>query len=453
MCADPSSDETRVTVMGPSVSGLRLVARAALANGALPATALITAPLLARALSPAGRGEMTAIYTPSVLAGAVCLVGLQWVTSVLAGRRHLDLRQTQRIFVLGLAASVVACVGLWILAPVLLPGAPHAQFLLRMTALLIPPFQLLHIYRGAVLGLRLYHGVNRERWTSALSRLALVVGLFVTGTLSVTSAVLVLVATPVIGGLVLVVLTWSTVVGEIRGSEGEPGKGRWRTLLSSSSRSWAGDVVNVMNGRLDQAMMAPLTTATQLGLYSVAVTLAELPIQLAEAVRAIAFAESNSRDSAAIIARATRLLLALLVVLAVLLGVISHLAVPLVFGQEFSEARGMVWVLLVGTVPLAGSSVVGSGLMTLNRQGQQAVAQLTGLVLAVGGILVLVPLMGGMGAAVVSVAVYTLVFGLLVFRFSRASGIPARACLILQGGDVRWIRQQRSRRIQDAVNR
>jgi O-antigen/teichoic acid export membrane protein len=205
-------------------------------------------------------------------------------------------------------------------------------------------------------------------------------------------------------------------------------------------------MISVFNGRADQAVMASLTTPAQLGLYSVAVTVAELPQQVAEAIRSVAFAESNHRADMAIIARAARLLLFLISGIGLGLGLAASALLPLLFGESFAGALPMMWVLLVGTVSLAGASVIGSGLVAINRQGRQALAQVSGLVLAMCGLFVLVPLLGGLGAAILTAVAYTIIFGLMLLFFRRETGIPVRDCVVPQRQDVAWLRKQWGRR-------
>jgi hypothetical protein len=73
-------------------------------------------------------------------------------------------------------------------------------------------------------------------------------------------------------------------------------------------------------------------------------------------------------------------------------------------------------------------------------------AEVTGLVVSVAGLFLAVPVLGGLGASMVSAATYTAVFALLLWFFHRAAGIPVRSCLIPQDGDLEWIRQQWRRR-------
>ncbi len=97
---------------------------------------------------------------------------------------------------------------------------------------------------------------------------------------------------------------------------------------------------------------------------------------------------------------------------------------PLLFGPEFTAAVPMALVLLAANVPLSTTIVLSSGLQGDGAPLIPSIAEGIALVITVVGLIVLLPPLGGMGAAIVSLAAYSssCVFQLVVAR--RRMGVP-----------------------------
>src|SRR3954465_10355366 len=93
------------------------------ANMFIPATALITGPILARALGPEGRGIFAAVTTPLLLASLLGTLGLQDALTQFLARRGLTpvsgLRHAAAALLPCTLVSTAGLVGLafWLFAP------------------------------------------------------------------------------------------------------------------------------------------------------------------------------------------------------------------------------------------------------------------------------------------------------------------------------------------------
>jgi Na+-driven multidrug efflux pump len=96
----------------------------------------------------------------------------------------------------------------------------------------------------------------------------------------------------------------------------------------------------------------------------------------------------------------------------------------------------MIWMLLLAGFPLAGGVVLGSALTSFGRPGYTAWAQLVALVITVPGLFLLLPSMGGVGAALVSLLSYTASFLMLVVVTWRQFGARPAALLLIRPADV-----------------
>jgi Na+-driven multidrug efflux pump len=102
----------------------------------------------------------------------------------------------------------------------------------------------------------------------------------------------------------------------------------------------------------------------------------------------------------------------------------------------------MAMVLLVASVPLAGATVLSTALQADGTPLIPTIAEGIALIVTVVGLALLLRPLGGMGAAIVSLAAYSasFVFQLLVAR--RRIGAPLSAFLVPTRADAHWIRSR-----------
>jgi O-antigen/teichoic acid export membrane protein len=206
--------------------------------------------------------------------------------------------------------------------------------------------------------------------------------------------------------------------------------------LARESVTYAGsEIAESASNRLDQILMVSIIGAHSAGYYSVAVSLAALPIIIGHAVGASVFrdaAHDADRSRYSVASRAVRSALMFGCVSSALLAALSPWLVPWVFGSGFEGALTPVLILQLGA-PAAVSGYVATVLLgAQNRGGQMTVAQISGLLVGIGALYVLGPPLGAIGASIASVVGYWLVFiaALAMLRLSPRE-------LLIRPGDVR----------------
>lgn len=200
--------------------------------------------------------------------------------------------------------------------------------------------------------------------------------------------------------------------------------------LNYGVRAHMGHVVHLFNYRADILMLTLLTGQTAaVGLYDVAVTLAERLWTVSQSVSMVLLPRAASPESD----EATRRHLTPLITRHVLWGsmamaIVVFLFAPwvirLLYGEEFRESALALRILLIGIVMLAAGRIVasdlaGRGLPEINaRLG--VVASASNLILNA----ILIPRMGFSGAAVASAVSYTLLTLLIANAYHRIVRVP-----------------------------
>jgi O-antigen/teichoic acid export membrane protein len=166
-----------------------------------------------------------------------------------------------------------------------------------------------------------------------------------------------------------------------------------------------------LNGYLDQLVLSQTVPSSDLGRYTVAVSLTSLPIPLVSAIGNVGFPRLAERR---VVTGATRRLQMLAVLasaglaagMLVPLALIAFWLVPFVFGAGYRGAVPLLWILTPGAVFLACGQVVGDLLRGRNHPSVVAWAQGLAAVFTVALLLALLPVVGVAGAAIASTISY-----------------------------------------------
>lgn len=441
---DPSShaDMTPPTV-DPSrtPSGLnvgRNVLTTLVGNLFPPISALMTAPVLAHALGVAGRGELAAAMAPYLLLTTVAVIGIPEAATYSIARQSSIARWVTRRGVAIVAALGLAAVGALIpLAGWLGGGQPHTTKLIILAAIAITPALCLGVVRGTASGLHLWRIIARERLITSAARLLGIGGLAVSANLTPTSATLIMVITPVIGGLAYVPMLRTISQPPTPATGTLP---RFNPILRYGIKVWLGAISGILLVRVDQALLTPLAGSLQLGLYVVAVTVGEIPLVVNSAVRDVTFATESKQTSVGRVTAAARISSSACMAIGALLLAVTPLAVPVVFGNEFRAAVPATIILLIATMVGTPGSVAGAGLSGRGRPELRSASLIVACVVNFGLLLMLVPDFGAIGAAWATLAGNLLSSNLNIVFMHRLYDIPVKDFFGLRRSDIRLLR-------------
>jgi O-antigen/teichoic acid export membrane protein len=175
-------------------------------------------------------------------------------------------------------------------------------------------------------------------------------------------------------------------------------------------------------------------TASELGLYAVALTVANGPLILVQTIANIAFpkisAEAKLPGKVEVFGRYLRLAVAVVLAVDVVLWALNAWLVPLLFGAAFAPAVAIANLCLVGLVPFAVKLLCAAALKACDRALAIPRAELWGLVAVAPSLVLLVPRFGLLGAAASLVIAQTVTAVLLARRLGREFDIhPLRVML------------------------
>lgn len=359
--------------------------------------------LVARSLGVEGRGDYAAVVAWFGFTLIVGEIGQTAATTYFVARheslaRHYMATSRNMMIATGALATVLGMA----LAP-LLGGREN---------------ELVHAYRlcfaacvPAFLGATYTSGLqaahirtwNAIRLLQPASYLCVIAVMFMTGRLTLTSAVFALL------GSVTVQAVVSFRLASRRGlTGGRADMALAREMTSYGVRQVAASVPAAVNTRLDQLVLSQAANSATLGSYAVATTISSLASPVVAAVGSVMFPRlaSGTGGDSALIRRVVKVTWVLAIGISLMVALAARWVVPIAFGESFRPAIKLVWYLTPGGIFLAVGLVAGDLLRGNRLPGVVARAQLVGALVTVALVGALIPPFGAEGAAIASSVAY-----------------------------------------------
>lgn len=306
----------------------------------LPAVGLLTAPLLARALGPEGRGQLAGILQPLVLASAIAALGIPSATIYFVGKKYSVRSITSIARLISAGTTSLVAIALLVYATTVSNkiGVNLLELLIIWAAFL--PSAFIATRRATLQGLLSYRYIDAERALGAIFRVLVVVALWGSGTSSAVAFAVGYMTAGLIASSVLYLPRYQTKMGAHIQS---------RKFFNYALKSSFGTIAVVISGRLDQALLPAAVGSVELGYFSVAVAVAEVPMIVSAVASRNVMAESSAGYSNG------RILQTIVLGFVALSSVVSAIylsaptVVPYLFGHAFVESTKIVQILLLSS--------------------------------------------------------------------------------------------------------
>lgn len=387
--------------------------------------------LLARLLGPGGRGAYYLVsLTPAVLI-SIGQFGLPSALSFFAGRGRSVSALLRTALTVGVVLAVALIIGTLAALPWLegsvLRAAPGD---LVRVALISLPFQFVASFVGSVLiGRQVMRNYNLILVTQSLIALAVTLFLVAWLGLGVLGAVIGNILVAVVGA-VAVAIEGRRLVKDQRGGGGGI---RGSELLGYGMRLYPASITGFLNYRLDVYLLGWLLgDAVQIGLYSMAVSLAELIFFIPDSVATVFFpriAASERLSADQMTPLVCRFTVLLTVAASLALIPAAYIAVRVIL-PAFVNCLPAFLVILPGVVALSVSKILSSYVSGLGLPLPVAVASGVALVVNVVANVILIPIAGIVGASAASLISYATHAVILVYASARLSHQSPLAFLV-----------------------
>jgi O-antigen/teichoic acid export membrane protein len=200
-----------------------------------------------------------------------------------------------------------------------------------------------------------------------------------------------------------------------------------KKMITFGTKVQLGAISQLANLRLDQALMAALLPASQLGLYVVAVSAANIARTIPSAARTVLTPYVAAQEYAHIDRRALAEQLQKYWIINLITGlmllIILPFVIPLVFGAEFRAAVLPAVILVLATICLGGKEILSGTTYGLGTPELVSQSEIVSLVFTFFALLLLLPLYGIVGAAFATLISYAAAVAFLAFQVQKRHGL------------------------------
>jgi O-antigen/teichoic acid export membrane protein len=362
---------------------------------------LITGPLVARALGPAGRGEYAAVLIYAGFTTTIVGLGITKTVNYSLQTLRADpgklLGGILRFSVLALLPAAAIAV---VVQATVMQGFSSTAQVGSVLLVTIAPLGILQLCLTSFLISEGALGVlARVQAAPLLINAAGVITLALLGELTLGSYLAVTLVS------ILVPLAMTSTSVRVRPRRG----GRLGPQLRFGLRAYPGSLASMANGRLDQALIAPFLGAADLGYYAVAVSLANIPLGVVQAVAARGVSQVGQEGGGldpVLAGEVVRRGIVVTAIVSLAVAAVVPAFIPVVYGADFVESLPLTLILLAGTVALGVTSTTAFCLNLAGRPGATSIAEVFTVVVTAVALLVLLPTLGVLGAALASVLAY-----------------------------------------------
>jgi len=394
--------------------------------------------LVARALGPDGRGVYALFLLSAAIAQGVLGLGMNVSAVYYLGKRQATVSRIVGNGEIIVVASGAICALLVLLAwPVLGDtfvdhGVPYWTF-----AFVVPLFVNYGLLVAVLQGTSRFLSMNAIILAQPIVQFGLLGAGMTLGDVDTTNAVLywsggtfaaTLLALALLGRPALRLPEWLRV-----------DRTGLREQVRFGLRGQVGNVMQLLNYRLDQYIVLLFVNTAGVGIYAVAVGLTQSVWFFANAVatvllpRLTATDEADAARTTPLVCRTTLLVSALS---ALALAAVSP-AVLMLFGHAYRPSLTPLFWLLPGTVALAGSKILTSYVFSQGYPGTNSLITIAALAVTIVADFALIPPFGVAGAAAASTLAYGAHFALSLLAYRRVSGGSIRDAVIVRGEDLR----------------
>ena len=398
-------------------------------NLAVAVLALVNILIISRALGPAGRGDVAFLSAIVYLTANLAALGINEANANYgAAEPEARAALATNSVVLAVLFSALANAVVLILIAVFPAVGGDVSRTLLLISLATVPVLIIGFYLQYLIQADYRFVVTNIAWLLSPVTNVVVNGTFaVAGALTVQSAVI----TNLVGqGLTSVMLFWYAAT-RFSGF-GRPSMPIAVRSLRFGVRSHAGRIMLLGNYRLDQWLLGAISGSRQLGLYSVAVSWAEVLFYLPTAIAAsqrpdlVRASRAEAAEHAAFVYRAATIVT---VFLAGGLIAAAPILCVTIFGEDFRGSIVDLRILALGAFGIVALKQLGNALTAQSRPTLASAAISVGFVSTLVLDILFIPPWGGVGAALASTISYTVAGVAVIVIFARALGVPSTALL------------------------
>jgi O-antigen/teichoic acid export membrane protein len=190
-------------------------------------------------------------------------------------------------------------------------------------------------------------------------------------------------------------------------------------MLTYSMKIWFGDISQLANSRIDQFLIGGILSSKDLGIYTVAVSIAKFTSVVADAVRTIMLPSVTNKNSLQEKVTETLSFYKKYWIFSVFFHAIFALSLPIlilfVFGNAYSESIIICQILVVGSFFINAKTVLGGGVLGMGFPEIMSFVEIAGMITSLIFSVLMIKFYGLIGVSVAIAFSYFCQFIALTF--------------------------------------
>lgn len=408
-------------------------------------TGFVLSIISTRILGLAGRGDFAILLNTANFLNLILGFSLASATVNIISSNKAPLRNTINTFVLALLLLTLLCVMVLVVFPFsafdfLLPKK-LSLFFSQFTLLLLFISTVFNVFFNSVLSAnKLFE--TQQRMNIVLLLVSLVLNLIVfylhkQQAVSFIAFVVFYVFMNVLPALV----TYAVYCVKIRPSFSFsfltfP---QLKFALSFSFLAYLANVFQFLSYRMDFWFVEHYSGSIQLGMYSLAVNLAQLLWLLPQAISSVLIIYSGGNRTKEIVQQTNqlcRVAFTAICSVALVLLCTMQLVIPLLYGAEYAPSSVLFKLLLIGIVPFTLTTIIAAYFAGQGNIKVNLVCSLIGFVVCFSLDVLLIPSLGNVGAAIATVSSYFVSTLYIVAMYIKRTNVSLLSIVVIHKDDL-----------------
>lgn len=403
---------------------------------------IISVVVIARILGPEGQGQYTLLTLLVTMLFTFLNFGFHVSSTYYIGKGKMYDEQTiwktnvVMIIILSVLSILLGMLSILFLKDIFFTGV-SATFLYIMLFSL-PFYFLLNFTQSIFLGYQNFNVINIAAIFTQLLTLVLTLIFLLGFHMNVLGAVLAFILSHMISSIMLVIILLKKY--PLSWKKGTFNMTYVKEAFTYGIKIHISNLISFFNYRADTLLIAYFLTPAAVGIYNVAVNIAERLWIVSQSVSNVLFPKISSMDNEEekdfLTTMLTRNVLVISIVGSIVLVLLCDFLIWLLFGKEYADASLPLKILMPGIVFLSVDRLLSQDLAGRGKPEMSMYTSITTIVLNIILNIMLIPTYGLAGAAFATSFSYSTAFFIKVIIFHRLTNQPFASILILNRRDL-----------------
>ena len=214
----------------------------------------------------------------------------------------------------------------------------------------------------------------------------------------------------------------------------------FKRMLAYGIKAQIGNLVQLMNYRVNIFIINYFLAINQVGIYSNAVALGETLWQISGSIATVVFpmttGSKNKEELKYFINKVTRISFTLIIIFSIILALISDKVIYILFGKEFMEASKALMFLLPGISIFSISNILSNYMAGVAKIQYNIYSSMISFAFTMVFNLILVPRIGISGAAIATSLSYIVFTICAIFFYKKITKSKLKDIIIIKKEDI-----------------